>query len=59
MSESKYYSIKELSELLKITTLTIHRAIKAKRLVAYKIGRDWRIAQSDLDTFLENGKNTK
>ena len=53
MTEIQYYSIEEVSKLLKVAYLTGYRWIQTKKLVAYKAGRQYRIRKEDLDTFIK------
>jgi excisionase family DNA binding protein len=53
MTEIQYYSIEEVSKLLKVAYLTVYRWIQTKKLVAYKAGRQYRIRKEDLDTFIK------
>lgn len=54
--EDQYYSIKEVSKTLKVAYLTVYRWVQAKRLVALKAGKQYRIKKEDLDIFLKNCK---
>lgn len=56
MSEDTFYSIDEVSKTLKVAYLTVYRWIQTKKLIALKIGRQYRIRKTDLDIFLENCK---
>ena len=51
--EKEFYRAEDLAELLEVNIMTIYRYIKAGRLKAYKIGRDFRIDKSEFNTFLE------
>lgn len=53
MNEKTFYSAKELSEKLECNVMTIYRYIKAKKLKAYKIGKEFRVEKSDFDDFLK------
>lgn len=53
---SEYYSIEEISQMLKVTYLTVYRWVKAKKLVALKAGKQYRIKKEDLDDFLQGQK---
>ena len=53
MAEEQYYSIEEVAKMLKVTYLTVYRWIRAKRLVALKAGKQYRIKKTQLDMFLE------
>ncbi len=47
----EFLSVDELAKLLNINSKTIYRALWAKSLPAYKIGRTWRIARRDIEHF--------
>jgi excisionase family DNA binding protein len=51
--EEKYYSIEEVAKLLKVAYLTVYRWIQAKKLIALKAGKQYRISKHDLDYFLK------
>lgn len=53
MKVDQYYSIEEVATILKVAYLTVYRWIQAKRLVAFKAGKQYRIKKADLDTFLK------
>lgn len=59
METEKYYSIEEVSKLLKVAYLTVYRWIQANKLVAVKAGKQYRINKKDLDTFLNSYKQEK
>jgi putative molybdopterin biosynthesis protein len=42
----------EVSNLLRVSVYTVRRWIKEGNLPAYKVGRGWRIRESDLDAWL-------
>ena len=46
--EDEFYTIEELSKLLKVEHKTIRRAIKRGEIKAMKLGRQWRIRRSDI-----------
>ena len=54
--DEKIYSAKEVAELLKIPVSGVQRYIRLGELTAMKLGREYRIMESDLDTFLDNKK---
>ncbi len=53
MTTDQYYSIEEVSKLLKVAYLTVYRWIQAERLIAYKAGKQYRIDKNDLSKFLK------
>jgi len=51
--EKEFYKAEELSELLQVNVMTIYRYIKAGKLQAYKIGKEYRIDRSEFKRFLD------
>lgn len=52
MAHEQYQTVKEVAGLLKVSEGTVRRWIKDGELRAIYIGKGWRIAATDLDTFL-------
>lgn len=46
--EDEFYTIEELSKLLKVEHKTIRRAIQRGEIKAMKLGKQWRIKKSDI-----------
>lgn len=53
MIKEEYYSIEEVSKMLKVVYLTVYRWIQSKKLIAYKAGKQYRIKKEDLDIFIK------
>ena len=51
--QKEFYTAHELAEKLSVNVMTIYRYIKAKRLRAYKIGKEFRIEKNEFDAFLK------
>ncbi len=51
--EKEFYRAEDLAKLLEVNIMTIYRYIKAGRLKAYKIGRDFRIDKNEFNAFLK------
>ena len=49
----EFYKATDLAKLLKVNIMTIYRYIKAKKLRAYKIGKEYRIDHTEFDAFLK------
>ena len=47
--DDKFYTIDEVADILKVHHTTIRRAIKEKRLNAFKIGTKWLIKKEDIE----------
>lgn len=52
MINEQYYSIKEVAKMLKVAYLTVYRWVQSDKLIAYKAGKQYRIKQDDLKSFL-------
>jgi len=50
--QKEFYSAHELAGRLSVNVMTIYRYIKAKRLKAYKIGKEFRIDKVEFEKFL-------
>jgi len=50
--KEKLLTINEITEILKVSKLTIYRYIKAGKLPAYKVGRDYRVKESEFEKLL-------
>jgi len=57
--EKEFYLVEELAEKLRVSTMTIYRYIKAKKVKAYKIGKEFRIDQEEFNNFLNKVKTKK
>lgn len=53
MPYDRYQTVQELAERLEVAEATVRRWIKSGELRAIDIGKGWRIAESDLERFLE------
>jgi excisionase family DNA binding protein len=54
-----FYTAEELATKLRLNIMTIYRYIKAKKLLAYKIGKEYRIAEQEFSKFLNKVKTIK
>jgi len=48
----EFYTAQELADKLRVNIMTIYRYIKAKKLKAYKIGKEFRIDKKEFDNFM-------
>ncbi len=58
MSGKDFYTAQELADKLRVNIMTIYRYIKAGKLKAYKIGKEFRIDKNEFQSFL-NKVSTK
>lgn len=59
MKKKDFYTAEELAKKLEVNIMTIYRYIKAKKLQAYKIGKEYRIAEQEFSRFLDKVKTIK
>ena len=52
IKEKEFYKAEDLANLLDVNIMTIYRYIKAGRLKAYKIGKEFRIEKKEFQSFL-------
>lgn len=54
--EEKYYTPQEIAELLKVSYMTVYRLIRAGKLEAYQVQKQYRIREVDFIKFMESNK---
>jgi len=55
-SEKDFITASEVADNLKVNIMTIYRYIKAGKLKAYKIGKEFRIDKAEFNNFLDKVK---
>jgi len=53
---TKFYTPQEISEMLRVNIMTIYRYIRAGKITAHKIGKDYRIDEKEYEEFLKSIK---
>jgi len=53
---SKFYTPLEISEMLRVNIMTVYRYIRAGKITAHKIGKDYRIDEKEYEEFLKSIK---
>jgi len=56
MKQNEFYTAQELADKLRVNIMTIYRYIKAKKLKAYKIGKEFRISKVEFKQFMVSTK---
>jgi len=57
-NQKPYYIVKEVSQILALSIVTIRRYIKDKKIKGfYKMGKEYRIEKEDLESFIKVVKN--
>lgn len=53
MPEKEFFNLEDVQRKLEISERTALRYLKSGELKGFKMGREWRFAQSDIDAFVE------
>lgn len=53
MSQREMLNIKQVQKILDISERTAFRLISSGELKGFKVGREWRFFQSDIDDYIE------
>lgn len=53
MKKQEFYTAKELAEKLRVNIMTIYRYIKAGKLKAYKLSKEFRVDKKEFQRFLD------
>lgn len=48
-------TVAEVADALRVSTMTVYRLVQAGQLPALRVGRNYRIRQQDLDSYLTSG----
>lgn len=51
-SRSRYVTVAEVADLLRVSNMTVYRLVQAGRLPAVRVGRSYRIREEDVDQFV-------
>jgi len=54
MEEKEFYKAEDLAQKLDVNIMTIYRYIKAGKLKAYKIGKEFRIEKEEFSRFMDS-----
>lgn len=55
--EEKHYNVKEVAELLGISTTSIHNYVKSGTMKAVKIAGMWYVKESEIKAYLDGNTN--
>ncbi len=56
---TRLLTIQDVADFLRIDPKSVRRLVTSKRLAAYKVGRQWRVAEDDLWAFLAARRSGK
>ncbi len=53
-AKARFLTVQEVADLMRVSSMTIYRLIKAGELPAVRVGRSFRVRDTDVDTYLES-----
>lgn len=56
--QDKLYTLREVADYLRVTRQTIYNYVTAKKLKAFKGGKEYRVTEADLQEFIQKSYNT-
>jgi len=57
MKEEKVYTVKEVSELLKIREAQVRNLLRQGTIKGFKVGKYWRVTKKEVDRLAEGVQN--
>ena len=57
-TQDKLYTLQEVADYLRVTRQTIYNYVAAKKLKAFKAGREYRVTEEELQAFIKSTYNT-
>lgn len=54
-ARSDFLTVAEVAQLMRVSTMTVYRLIKAGELPSVRVGKSHRIRETDVDAYLAKG----
>jgi excisionase family DNA binding protein len=51
-SKARFLTVQEVADLMRVSSMTVYRLIKAGDLPAVRVGRSFRVREEDVDRYL-------
>jgi excisionase family DNA binding protein len=56
-NSSEFMTVSEVADLMRVSSMTVYRLIKAGEIRAARVGKSYRIRESDVDQYLADRYN--
>lgn len=53
-SKARFLTVQEVADLMRVSSMTVYRLIKAGDLPAVRVGRSFRVREEDVDRYLDS-----
>jgi excisionase family DNA binding protein len=57
-TQDRFLTVREVAELMRVSTMTVYRLIKQGDLAAARVGRSYRLRESEIEAYLRRGERT-
>jgi excisionase family DNA binding protein len=54
-AQPRFLTVAEVAQIMRVSTMTVYRLIKAGELASVRVGKSYRIRQDDLDKYVAKG----
>ncbi|MCB0973176.1 MAG: helix-turn-helix domain-containing protein [Actinobacteria bacterium] len=54
LSSSRFLTVSEVADLMRVSSMTVYRLIKSNELAAVRVGRSFRVREADVNAYLES-----
>ncbi len=55
-TEQRLLTVREVAEVMRVSNMTVYRLIRSGELVATRVGRNYRIWEKDVRSYLRRGR---
>ena len=52
VQRARYLTVAEVADIMRVSTMTVYRLIKAGELPSTRVGKSYRLAEDDVDRYL-------
>ena len=52
LSKARFLTVQEVADLMRVSSMTVYRLIKAGELPAVRVGKSYRLREDDVDKYL-------
>ena len=53
-AKARFRTVQEVADLMRVSSMTVYRLIKAGELPAVRVGRSFRVSEPDVDAYLSS-----
>ena len=55
-TQDRFLTVREVADLMRVSTMTVYRLIRQGDLRATRVGRSYRLRESEVDAYLRRGE---